>query len=62
MATAKMKLENQALIVNVAIFAGLGFEYFRGTPIVAILAAGILLLLIANIIFFVRLRRAKKAP
>jgi hypothetical protein len=62
MAPNKMKLKNQALIVNVAILAGLGFQYFRGAPILAILIAGILLLLIVNVIFFVRLRKSKSAP
>ena len=60
MATAKMKLENQALLVNVAILAGLGFEYFRGAPILAILIAGTSLLLMVNMIFFIRWNRAKK--
>jgi hypothetical protein len=62
MATGKMKLENQAVLVNVCIVAGLAFEYFRGAPILAILIAGVLLLLVVNVIFFVRFRRAKRTP
>ncbi|MGA3332564.1 MAG: hypothetical protein ABSC62_00225 [Terracidiphilus sp.] len=62
MATGKMKLENQAMLVNVCIFAGLAFEYFRGATFLAILIAGVLLLLVVNVIFFVRFRRAKRTP
>jgi hypothetical protein len=62
MTAAKMKIETRLLIVNLAIIAALGFEYFRKVPILAILIAGILVLLVANIIFFVRLRKTKKAP
>jgi hypothetical protein len=60
MATAKTKLKNQAFLVNVAILAALGLEYFRGVPIFAILIAGTLLLLTVNIIFFIRWKRPKK--
>jgi hypothetical protein len=62
MATAKIKLEYQALLVNVAIVAGLGLEYFRGAPILAILIAGTLLLLTVNIIFLIRWKKPKKVP
>ncbi len=55
-----MKLENQIVIVNVAILAGLGFEYFRGAPVVAIAISAVLLLLLVNVIFLVRVQRAKK--
>ena len=56
-----MKLINQALIVNVAILAALVFEYFRGAPILVIAVSAIALLLMVNVIFFVRARRAGKA-
>jgi len=62
MAAGKMKLENQAMLVNVCIFAGLAFEYFRGAPILAILIAGVVLLSVINVIFYARFRRAKRAP
>jgi hypothetical protein len=62
MASTKMKLKDQALLVNVAILAGLTFEYFRGAPVPAILVAGALLLLTVNIIFLIRSRRAKRTP
>ena len=57
----KMKLQNQILIVNAAILGGLVFEYFRGSPIFAIVVSGVFLLLLANVIFFVRLQRAKNS-
>ena len=56
-----MNLMNQALLVNLAIFAALVYEYFRGAPILAIAVTGIALVLMVNVIFFVRARRAKKA-
>jgi len=55
-----MKLQNQILLVNAAILGGLVFEYFQGAPIVSIVLAGALLLLLANVIFFIRLQKAKK--
>lgn len=57
--TGKMKLRTQILLVNAGILAGLVWEYFRGTRILAILVTGVLLLLMANIIFLVRLQRPK---
>jgi hypothetical protein len=53
-----MKLKNQILLVNICFLAGLAFEYFQGTPVLVILIAGILCLLTANIIFFIRVRNA----
>jgi hypothetical protein len=57
----KMELENQLLIVNLAIVGGLAFEYFRGSPAFAIVVAGVGLLLLANGIFWIRIERAKKS-
>jgi hypothetical protein len=57
----KMKLQNQILIVNVAILAELAFEYFRGSPIISIVVTGVSLLLLANVIFLVRVQKAKKS-
>jgi hypothetical protein len=56
-----MKLQNQILIVNVAIVAELAFEYFRGSPILSIVVTGVSLLLLANVIFLVRVQKAKKS-
>jgi hypothetical protein len=56
-----MKLQNQILIVNVAIVAELAFEYFRGSPTFSIIVTGASLLLLANVIFVVRVRKAKKS-
>lgn len=55
----KMKLKNQILLVNGAILAGLVFQYFRGYPVLPILITGILLMAMANLIFFVRVQKAK---
>jgi hypothetical protein len=59
MSTQKMNLQNQILVVNVGILGGLVFEYFRGTPIGILAGSGIVLLLLANIIFFIRLKKLK---
>ena len=58
----KMELKNQILLVNVCIFAGLVFEYFRGAPMLALAISAIFLFLLANVIFYVRLKKAKKMP
>jgi ABC-type multidrug transport system permease subunit len=55
----KMKLQNQIVLVNASILAGLVFGYFRGAPIFAIVVSGVVLLLLANVIFFIRVRKAK---
>lgn len=56
----RMKLQNQILLVNAAILAGLAFECFRGSPIFAIAIAAIVSFGIANVIFFIRVQKAKK--
>jgi len=55
----KMPLQNQIFLVNAAVLAGLVFEYFQGAPIGIIVGCGVLLLLLANGIFFIRIRRLK---
>jgi hypothetical protein len=62
MSAEKMKLQNQILIVNVGILGGLVFEYFRGTPIGVLAVCGVFLLLLANVIFLVRLKKLKATP
>jgi hypothetical protein len=53
-----MKIRNQIVIVNVCILAGLVYEYFKGAPVLAVFAAGMLLLILTNVIFFIRLRKS----
>jgi hypothetical protein len=50
-----MKIWNQIVIVNVCILVGLVYEYFKGAPVLPVFTAGIVLLILANVIFFVRL-------
>ena len=57
----KMELKNQILLVNAAIFGGLVFEYFGGAPIFAVAISGVFLLTFVNLIFWIRIQRAKKA-
>ena len=56
----KMELKNQILLVNVCIFAALALEYFRGAPMLALAVSAIFLFLLVNVIFYVRLKKAKK--
>ena len=58
----KLKLQKQILLVNLAILAGLILQFFRGLPPFVLLTSGILLLLLANVIFFVRWQRLKNWP
>ncbi len=57
----KIKLLNRILIVYAAVLAGLVLEYFRGAPITSLVIIGVFLLMLVNIFFFVRARRAGKA-
>jgi hypothetical protein len=59
MTAQKIKLQNQILIVNVAILAGLAFEYFRGITVGILVLCGVFLLPLANIIFFIRLGKLR---
>ena len=56
----KMQFRNQVLLVNICIFAGLIFQYFRGMPILIVVGCGVFLLLMVNIIFLVRAKRVNK--
>ena len=55
----KLKLRIQISIVNALILAGLAYKYFSGSPLRAIVITGILLLAMANLIFFVRSREKR---
>ncbi|MDE3186725.1 MAG: hypothetical protein KGM96_04275 [Acidobacteriota bacterium] len=57
----KMKLLNRILIVYAAVLGGLALEYFRGTPITSLVIIGVILLMLANVVFFVGAQRARKA-
>jgi len=54
-----MNLRDQALMVNLGILSGLVCQCFRGAPMTALLAVGILFLALANLIFLGRQRRSK---
>ena len=54
------ELTNQILLVNVCIFAALVLEYFRRAPMLALVISAIFLFLLVNVIFYVRLKKAKK--
>lgn len=54
-----MKLRNQIVIVNLSILGGLGIGYSQGALVSVILAAGMVLLLMVNIIFVLRKRMSR---
>jgi hypothetical protein len=51
----------KAVVINASILAGLLFEYWTGKPLVAILIAGILLFVVANITMMFAARRRNAA-
>lgn len=55
----KMKLRTQVVLVNACIVAGLLWQYLRGARTLAVVLTGIPLLVMVNIIFFVRMERPK---
>lgn len=55
-----MTLGRQFLLVNGSILAGLLFERFWGATPLSIAAAGVVVLLLANTILFVRFRKSRK--
>ena len=57
----KMEFKNQVVLVNTCVIAGLILSYFRGAPALIVLLTGVFFLLMVNIIFFIRMQRAKKA-
>ncbi len=59
MAKRKLSLSNQILLVNVAVIAGLVFQYFRGAPMAILAMSAVILLALVNLIFLFRIRKAK---
>jgi hypothetical protein len=55
----KMPERTKALIVNVAIVAGLIWCYFKGYPLNIILISGLLLLIFANVLMYLKRRSSK---
>jgi len=58
----KMPLRNQVVLVNVCILAGLFYQYIRGNRMLPLIITGILLLAMANLIFYVRAQKTKNLP
>ena len=54
-----MKSRNHILIVNLTLLCALALQYFLGAPIPVIIGSGILLFVIANVIFWVRLQKSR---
>lgn len=49
------KIRDQMLVMNFAILAGFGFEYWLGIPLFFITTVSVMMLLLANFIFLVRM-------
>jgi hypothetical protein len=52
----KMPERTRALIVNAAIVAGLVWCYFRGYPLNVTLVSGVLVLIFANVLMYLKRR------
>ncbi|MDE3201879.1 MAG: hypothetical protein KGN79_13270 [Acidobacteriota bacterium] len=57
----KMSLPNRILLINVAVIAGLVYQYFRGAPMIALVVSAVILLTLVNLIFLFQIRKAKSA-
>jgi hypothetical protein len=56
----KITERNRVILINVAVLVGLLWSYFRGDPPLIVLFSGIFLLAFANILMYVKRRRASK--
>jgi hypothetical protein len=52
-----MKIINKALLVNLGIFVGLGLELFVGKSPKIVVSMGALLLVLANLILYIKTKR-----
>jgi hypothetical protein len=55
-----MKLKDQAMFANLAIFAGMVVGYFQGFPILSILGCGVLAFVVVSGIFVYLTKRARR--
>ncbi len=55
-----MKLKDQAMFANLAIFGGMVVAYFQGVQILYIVGGGVLAFVVVTGLFFVLIKRAKK--
>jgi divalent metal cation (Fe/Co/Zn/Cd) transporter len=55
-----MKLKDQVMFANLAIFGAMVVAYFQGYPIPYIAACGVLAFILVSAFFFYRIRKARK--
>jgi hypothetical protein len=55
-----MKLKDQVMFANLAIFAGMVVAYFQGVSILYIVVGGLLAFVVVTGVFFLMIRRARK--
>jgi hypothetical protein len=54
------QLPRNILVINFTVLIGLGYQYFRGAPMVALVVSAVILLALVNLIFLFRIRKAKR--
>jgi hypothetical protein len=59
--TKTMSLRTKAVLINSSIMLGLLFEYWTGKPLVAVVIAGILLFVVANLVMMFAARKRDEA-
>jgi hypothetical protein len=55
-----MKLKDQAMFANLAIFAGMVVAYFQGFSILFIVGCGVLAFVLVSAFFLYRIKRARR--
>jgi divalent metal cation (Fe/Co/Zn/Cd) transporter len=55
-----MKLKDQVMFANLAIFGGMVVAYFQGFPILYIVGCGVLAFVVVSAFFFYRIRSARR--
>jgi Ca2+-dependent lipid-binding protein len=55
-----MKLKDQAMFANLAIFAGMVVAYFQGFSILSIVSCGVSAFVLVTTAFLYRIKRARK--
>jgi ABC-type antimicrobial peptide transport system permease subunit len=55
-----MKLKDQAMLANLAIFGGMVWAYFQGFPMLYIVGCGVGVFVVVSAIFLYRIKKARR--
>jgi len=55
-----MKLKDQAMLANLAIFGGMVVAYFQGISMLYIVGGGVLAFVVVSAVFIYRMKKAKR--